>query len=26
MDVFSIALITGWHPLIEGVGRLKSAE
>ena len=26
MDVFSIALITGWHPLIEGVGRLKSGE
>jgi hypothetical protein len=26
MDAFSLALLTGWHPLIEGVGRLKGGE
>jgi hypothetical protein len=26
MDVFSIMVITGWHPLIEGVGRLGGGE
>jgi hypothetical protein len=26
MDVFSVALFTGWHPLIEGAERLKGGE
>jgi hypothetical protein len=26
MDVFSIMVMTGWHPLLEGVGRLKGGE
>ena len=26
MDVFSIMVITGWHPLIEGIERLKGGE
>jgi len=24
MDVFQISLVYGWHPLIEGMNRLKS--
>ena len=26
LNVFTLALITGWHPLIEGVGRLGGGE
>jgi hypothetical protein len=26
LDAFTVALLTGWHPLIEGVGRLKGGE
>jgi hypothetical protein len=26
MDVFSVMLITGWHPVIEGLGRLNGGE
>ena len=26
MDMFMATLVYGWHPLIEGVGRLRGGE